>query len=113
MASKARLELYRDIRIKIHTNSQSYMKAMKKAFTHKVKDYYWMPKYQAGVWNGETCLITKSGTFPYGLLLDYLREHKKEHPDVQLEVDDEVKHLFKGEDLEINYDLSLFVTKSI
>jgi len=107
MASKARLELYKDIRIKIHTNSPEYMKAMKKAFTHKVKDYYWMPTYQAGVWNGETSLITKAGTFPYGLLLDYLREHKK-HKDVQLEVDDEVKNLFKGEELEINYDLSLF-----
>lgn len=107
MAYKVRLELYRGIRIKIHTNSRSYMRSMQKAFTHKVKDYYWMPKYQAGMWNGETSLITKTGTFPYGLLLDFLREHKK-HKDVELEVDDEVKNLFKGEELEVNYDLSLY-----
>ena len=108
MAFEAKLVLYKNIRIKVLTNSAKYMKAMKKAFTHKVEGYYWMPKYRAGVWNGETSLITKAGTFPYGLLPDYLREHKKEHSDVKLEVDDSVKSLFKGDDVDIKFDLSLY-----
>ena len=82
------------------------MKAMKKAFTHKVKGYYWMPRYRSGVWNGESSLITDSGTFPYGLLPDFLREAKK-HPDVKIIASEEVKKLFKGDDLDIKFDLSL------
>jgi superfamily II DNA or RNA helicase len=65
-----------------------------------------MPKYKAGIWNGETSLITPAGTFPYGLLPDFLRESKK-HPDVKVIIDDEVKSLFKGDDFEVKFDLSL------
>ena len=108
MAFEARLSLYKNIRIKILSNSSKYMKEMRKAFTYKVQGYYWMPKYRAGVWNGESPLITPAGTFPYGILPEFLREHKKNHPDVELKIDDDVKNLFKGDDLDIKFDLSLF-----
>ena len=106
MGDEAKLVLYKNIRIKILTNSPQYMKAMKKAFTHKVKGYFWSPKYKAGMWNGKSSLVTEAGTFPYGLLPDFLRESKN-HPDVKIEVDQEVKDLFKGDEIDIKYDLSL------
>jgi superfamily II DNA or RNA helicase len=107
MGFEAKLVLYKNIRIKVLTNSPDYMKAMKKAFTHKVKGYFWSPKYRAGIWNGKSSLITKTGTFPFGLLPDYLRIHKENHKDVKLKVDDSVTAMFKGDDIEIKFDMSL------
>ena len=106
MGYEAKLVLYRKVRIKILTNDNKFMKEMKKAFTYKVKGYFWSPKYRSGMWNGESSLITDTGTFPYGLLPDVLREAKKH--DIKLIIDDEVKALFKGDDLNINLDLTLF-----
>ena len=103
---EVRLEL-RKIRIKIFTESEEYMKKMRAAFTHKVKGYFWMPRYRAGMWNGESSLITDTGTIPYGLLPDLLRASKKEFPDVDIILDDDVRTLFKGEELDIKFDLSL------
>lgn len=102
-----RLELYRGIRVKIFTNSGEYMKKMKQLFTHKVKGYFWSPKYRSGMWNGESSLITDTGTFPYGLLPEFLRSSRKEFPDVEFDSSDEVKQLFKGDELDIKFDLSL------
>ena len=106
MAYKTQLVLYGNFRIKVLSNHPKFLSKMKKHFTHKVKGYFWSPKYKAGIWNGETSLITPTGTFPYGLLPDFLREAKK-YPDVELEVSDEVKALFKGDELEIKFDLAL------
>ena len=111
MGYDVKLVLYRKIRIKIlpqdGVDCSKFMKEMKKAFTHKVKGYFWSPKYRSGMWNGESSLITDTGTFPYGLLPDFLREAKK-FPEVKIEVDQEVKDLFKGDDLDINFNLALF-----
>ena len=104
---EVRLELYRNIRIKIFTDNDKYMKAMKKAFTHKVKGYYWMPRYRSGIWNGESSLITDTGTFPYGLLPEFLRASKKYKEEVNITSSEEVKRLFKGDELDIKFDLSL------
>jgi len=106
MGYEAKLVLYRKVRVKILTNDVKFMKEMKKAFTHKVKGYFWSPKYRSGMWNGKASLITDTGTFPYGLLPDVLREAKKH--DIKLIIDDEIKALFKGDDLDINLDLTLF-----
>ena len=81
MAYKTQLVLYGNFRIKVLSNHPKFLSKMKKHFTHKVKGYFWSPKYKAGIWNGETSLITPTGTFPYGLLPDFLREAKK-YPDV-------------------------------
>ena len=107
MGYETRLAIYKNLRVKILTNDPKYLKEMKKAFTHKVKGYYWMPRYRSGTWNGESSLITDAGTFPYGLLPDFLKFHKKDHEDVKLVIDEEVKNLFKGDDIDIKYDLSL------
>ncbi len=104
---EVRLELYRNIRVKIFTDSDKYMKTMKKHFTHKVKGYFWSPKYRAGIWNGESSLITDTGTFPYGLLPDFLHISRKEFPDATILPSEEVRTLFKGQELDIKFDLSL------
>jgi superfamily II DNA or RNA helicase len=103
------LKTYKNLlRIKIESDSDEFIKKIKDHFTYKVKDYYWSPKYQAGVWNGKTCFIAANGTFPYGLLPDFLRKHKASFPDVKLKVDDEVKGFFTGDDFELKFDLSLY-----
>jgi len=106
MAYKTQLVLYGNLRIKVLSNHPKFLSKMKKHFTHKVKGYFWSPKYKAGMWNGESSLITPTGTFPYGLLPDFLREAKN-YPDIGLEIDDSVKALYKGDDLEIKFDLAL------
>lgn len=73
MEYDVKLVRYRKIRIKIFTNNTKFMKEMKKAFTHKVKGYFWSPKYRSGMWNGKSSLITDTGTFPYGLLRFFKR----------------------------------------
>ena len=106
MEYKAQLVLYGNLRIKVLSDHPKFLSKMKKYFTHKVKGYFWSPKYKAGMWNGESSLITPTGTFPYGLLPDFLREAKN-YPDVEIEIDDEVKALYKGDPLEIKFDLAL------
>ena len=102
-----RLELNKFMRIKIFTDDEKYLKKMKRLFTHKVKGYFWSPKYRAGIWNGESSLITDTGTFPYGLLPDFLHASKKEFPNATINPSDEIKTLFKGDELDLKFDLSL------
>lgn len=107
MSYKVRLELYKNIRIKIITNSSEYIKYMKKKFTHHVKNYFFIPKFKSGQWDGKTCLISSTNTFPYGLLPDYLKYHKKFDKNIELTVSEEVRKLFKGDEIDVNFDLSL------
>jgi superfamily II DNA or RNA helicase len=71
-----------------------------------------MPQYRAGGWDGTVSLFNKlSRTIPYGLLFDLLKHHKKlraqgaELP--QIQIDPEVKALFKGPKVEIVDTLTL------
>jgi superfamily II DNA or RNA helicase len=79
---------------------------MKDEFAIHVKNYYFMGKYKAGMWDGKVHFITEASLMPYGLLLDFLQASKKLFPDVPLEVDDGVRNLFKGPDFEPVYDLA-------
>lgn len=108
MGYKASLRLGNNYKIKIQSNHDTYLKDMKEEFALHVKNYYFMGKYKAGMWDGKIHFITEAGMMPYGLLLDYMRLHKKLYPDVQLVPDEGVKTLFKGPPIEPNYNLSLF-----
>jgi len=95
-------------KIRIRTNSRKYITSMIDSFTKHVSGYYHMPLYRSGQWNGKTCMINGTNhSFPYGLLIDYIRFHKAIWPEVKLEISEDVKKIFRGFPLEIKYDLKL------
>lgn len=83
-----------------------YLRKLKKYFTFKVPNYFWNPKFRSGMWDGTTCLLKGSNVLPYGLLFDFIKIHKTNFPDIELNIDKDVKSLFNHTDnLVINYDL--------
>lgn len=98
------------LKIQIETENYQYLKGVYEFFREKVPNYYHMPQYRAGGWDGTVSLFNKlSRTIPYGLLFDLLRFHKglennsQETP--ELFIDSKVKDLFRGPDLIPEYDL--------
>jgi superfamily II DNA or RNA helicase len=105
MDYKVQLQLETNYKIKIKSNHDSYLKDMKEEFSIHVPNYFFMPKFKCGSWDGKQHFITEAGMMPYGLLLDFIKIHKKLFPDLKIEADDGVRNLFKGPELEINYNL--------
>jgi superfamily II DNA or RNA helicase len=105
MDYKAQLTLEKNYKIRIKCNHHDYLADMEDEFAIHVKNYFFMGKYKAGVWDGKTHFLTEAGLLPYGLLLDYIRVHKKLYPKIPLELDQGVKSLFKGHEMDIRYDL--------
>lgn len=105
MNHKVQLLLVNNYKIKIKSNHDTYLKKMKEEFSIHVPNYFFMGKFKAGMWDGKVNFITESGIMPYGLLIDYLRIHKKLFPNLTIEADDNIKSLFKGPKLDINYNL--------
>lgn len=103
------LDLFDPMTIRIITEDTDYFKMMLDEFTRFVPGYQFTPKYKTGSWNGKICMINEfRGTFPYGLLMDYIRVHKKMFPRNPLTVNQEIKQLFRGPDLKLSYDLKFF-----
>jgi len=97
---------YKDLRIQIDSADYDYLNHLKKDFTRYVSGYQFMPKFLSGSWNGKASMFnTMSRSLPYGLLVDFLRFHKKHYPDVPLDIEPDVKNFFKGGNVEIYYDL--------
>lgn len=105
MDYKAQLTLEKNYKIRIKCNHHDYLADMEDSFAIHVKNYFFMGKYKAGIWDGKTHFLTEAGLLPYGLLLDYIRVHKKLYPNIPLELDEGVKSLFKGHEIDIRYDL--------
>lgn len=108
MDYKTQLSLEKNYKIRVKSNHHDYLSDMNDAFAIHVKNYFFMGKYKAGVWDGKVHFLTEAGLLPYGLLLDYIRTHKKMYPNIPIELDKGVKSLFKGHEIDINYDLSLY-----
>jgi len=101
-----RIKKYNDLHLRIETDSIEYLDAMRLEFTRTVPDFRFTPAYKKGRWSGRVCMIEKyRHTFPYGLLFDYVRIHKKNFSNIPIEIDKEVKEIFQGPDIEIKYDL--------
>jgi len=107
MGYKVQITLEKNFKIRIKINHDEYMKVMQDNFSFHVQNYFWMQKFKAGMWDGKVKFITDACLMPFGLLLDFLRTHKKLFPDLKLEPDDGIKQLFKGDKIDIKYDLSL------
>jgi superfamily II DNA or RNA helicase len=98
-----------NLTLSIHTEDYEYVEAMREHFTRMVPGFQYMPQYRSGFWNGRACMIEKFGrTFPYGILFDYVRTHKKEFPRNPLRIDDDVKEIFRNtHDYKLHYNLKL------
>jgi superfamily II DNA or RNA helicase len=94
--------------VQIETEDVDYLDLMREKFTRHVPGYQFTPKYKTGRWNGKICMIHEwRSTFPYGILLDYVRVHKRNFPRNKLIITPELKALFKGPKVDINYNLKL------
>jgi superfamily II DNA or RNA helicase len=101
------LKLKTPLTIQIQTDDCEYVSKMMDRFTKMVPGFQFMPQYRSGFWNGRVCMIDKfTLTFPYGILFDYIRIHKKEFPRNILKIDNKIKDLFKlSKEIEYYYDL--------
>ena len=103
---EVRLELFDPMTIRIVTEDTDYFKMMLEEFTRHVPGFQFTPKYRVGRWNGRICMINEyRGTFPYGILMDYIRVHKSKFINNPLVISPEIKTLFKGPEMDITYDL--------
>jgi len=107
MEYKAYLTLEKNYKIRIKCDHHDYLKDMSDEFAMPVKNYWFMGKFKAGMWDGKTHFITEAGLMPYGLILDFMKVHKKLYPEITLVPDNGVKSIFKGHEMDIKYDLSL------
>jgi len=104
-----KLTLFDPQTIQIQTEDMDYYDMMRDEFTRYVPGFRFVPAYKTGRWNGKICLIQEfRRTFPYGILMDYIRVHKEHFPRNPLKVDKEVLDLFRGPMVEINYNLTLY-----
>lgn len=108
MSYLVELILEKNFKIRIKSNHPDYLYDMKQDFSMHVPNYFWQPKYKAGLWDGKVHFISEACLMPYGLLLDFLRLHKQKYPELKIKADEGIKRLFKGEDINIRYDLSLY-----
>jgi len=106
---EVRIELANPMQIRIETEDYTYLAMMKESFTSYVEGFQYMPQYRSGSWSGKTCMIHQfNNTMPYGLLFDFIRQHKKYRPKKILIISEEVKKLFKGQKFIPRYNLSLY-----
>ena len=92
-------------KIKVLTDDLRYIKRLEKYFTFVVDGAFFSPLYKSGRWDGKKHLMTND-KFPFGLFFDFLRFHKKYYNDVKLQIDNDIKEIFKNkENIDYNYDL--------
>ena len=100
------LTLFDPLTIQIQTEDMDYYDTMRDEFTRFVKGFRFVPAYRSGVWSGKVCMIHEfRRTFPYGILLDYMRTHHKNFPRISLKLDPLVSELFRGSKLKPIYNL--------
>jgi len=100
------IKVYNSLNLKVDTDDADYMDLMRQEFTRRVPNFQFTAAYKSGHWSGSVCLIDRwKNTFPYGLLMDYVREHKRSFPRMPIKVEPAVKEIFRGPEFEIIYDL--------
>lgn len=104
----AEIILFDPITLQIKTDDPDYLELMITEFTRSVPGFMFMPQYRSGIWNGKVCMIDKfRGTFPYGILMDYIRAHRNMFPREPLVIHPDVKALFKGPKIDLKFNLKL------
>jgi hypothetical protein len=94
------------LNIRIDTGNYDYLKGVMEFLSEFVDNYYFMPKFKNGAWNGKVSKFSKpKRTFPYGLLLDVIKYTIKDWPDLIYEVEVDVKKTFTGIAIDPKWDL--------
>ena len=85
-----------------HSSGIEFLEYVSDKFADYVPNYYFMPKYQSGSWDGKIRFFHNyNRTLPYGLLFDYIKVHKKYFKTLDnLSVDPFIKDYFTGIDLD-------------
>lgn len=94
--------------LQILTKDREYIKKIKEELTSYVEGFQFMPAWKAGNWDGKTCMLSSNNTFPYGILFDYIKIHKRNFPDLPIRLSKSVKNIFIGPKIKIKYDLELY-----
>ncbi len=99
------LSLYNKLYIKIDTDDDKILDIIKREFSYYVENYYFMPRYKSGVWDGKIHLFDfKKRLLPFGLLFDLIKLLKNRK--CEIKASDEVKSLFGNkQNIEPTYDL--------
>ena len=94
--------------IKIITDNRGYITDLRENFTDFVEGYRFHPKYKAGQWNGRICMVEQGNILPYGLLFDVIKFTRSSYKDETLSIDQDVKDMFIGTEIEPDFSLNLF-----
>jgi superfamily II DNA or RNA helicase len=102
------IEKFDDLSIKIDTDDYQYLNDLKEYFTDYVPNFQFMPQYQCGGWNGKTSMLNPMDkSLPFGLFMDFLKFHNKYYPFKKLNIEKDVKNIFKGCEPDFKWDLEL------
>jgi len=97
------------LRLRIGTEDYRYLTKLYKYFSAKVPNYFHMPQYRTGAWDGTVSMFNKTTrSIPYGLFLDFIKFHKEYENPPELKIAPDVKRIFRGPDIEPVYDLELY-----
>lgn len=103
------IKLFDKLHLKIQEDDLEKLKEIDSFFTAYVPNYYHMPNFRAGIWDGKVRLFTISNqTLPYGLMAELIKFYKKNIPDEHITITDDVKSLYKGKEIIPNYNLSKY-----
>lgn len=96
------------LNIQINTDDYKYLREVRDHFSAYVEGYQFMPAFTHSGWDGKVSMLNLSKkTIPYGLLTDFIKFHKKYYPEVELKIEQDVLNLFRGTNIQPEYNLSL------
>jgi hypothetical protein len=72
---------------RIITDDIGLIEALFRRFAVRVQNYYYMPQYRAGVWDGKIHFVEKSGKFYLGHLHMIYNYVKSETPNITIDPD--------------------------
>ncbi|HRR49728.1 MAG TPA: DEAD/DEAH box helicase family protein [Bacteroidales bacterium] len=96
------------LNIRIETEDYRYLREVRDFLSAYIEGYQWMPAFTHSGWNGKVSMLNLSNkTIPYGLLIDFIKFHKKFHKEIELKIEPDVLNLFRGAEVSPKYNLSL------
>jgi superfamily II DNA or RNA helicase len=94
------------LNIQINTDNIQYLRDVRDYFSDYVEGFMHMPAFKNSGWDGKVSMMNVSKrTLPYGLLIDFIRFHKKEHPELELKIEEDALSFFRGPDYHTTYNL--------
>lgn len=95
------------LHIKVLSDDIKYNKAYHNYFKYYLDNYWYMPKFQSGKWDGKISLIKSGNRLPYGLFTNWWEFHKINYPHIKPIISDNISY-FTGKNekkFKIKYDL--------